>query len=303
MFVSVFFYVNAGKTSFEVNRVLIKSVIKEGESLNSTLKMTNLGEKKNFEIEILDLKNLISLNEKNFVLDGGESKETIVSFNSENSPPDVYAGSLIIKAEKEKKKIPIILEVQTLNQYFAINLDIDPKYKETQRSENLVFNVNFFNLKDSEMRSVEMEYKMINEFGETLISEKETLVVGSKSSVAKSILIPKGIKSGNYALAVTLKSRDSVSTSSYLFEVSGIKIPLGINLNVFHISVLVLLLAVVMIIIYIMYIYKSLRSFELGHELKTKMSALKNAYSQGFISKKSYKKGKSRIEYAKRKIK
>jgi len=60
MFVSVFFYVNAGKTSFEVNRVLIKSVIKEGESLNSTLKMTNLGEKKNFEIEILDKKSYIS---------------------------------------------------------------------------------------------------------------------------------------------------------------------------------------------------------------------------------------------------
>jgi len=46
---------------------------------------------------------------------------------------------------------------------------------------------------------------------------------------------------------------------------------------------------------------KALKSVEIDYKLKIKLGALKEAYEKGYISKESYKKGKSRIEYENKK--
>ena len=249
----LFYSANFSSSDFSVDKILIKSVIKEDERLNQSFSINNLGERDNFKIEMVDLENLVSLDKNDFYLDNGESEEISVSFLGENAVPEVYAGSLIIKTEKKTKTLPIILEVQSLDTYFAIRMDVDSKYKEVIKEEKITVGVNLFNLKDTETRSVDVEYKIITLEGETIFLEKENVAVGSKSAITKTVQIPKNTKTGNYIFASVLNFQNSTSTSSYLFEVSNrLVLSQIINEDVFQISILVLLFTIVSIIIYIL---------------------------------------------------
>ncbi|MEK6842717.1 MAG: hypothetical protein AABX84_02780, partial [Nanoarchaeota archaeon] len=195
--------------NFSVDKILIKSVIKEGEILNQSFIINNLKEGNNFKIEIIDLENLVSLSEKDFNLNSYESMKIFVSFLGENAIPGVYAGSLMIKTGKKTETLPVILEVQSLDPYFAVSMDVDSGYKEIRKGEKITAGVNFFNLKDTESHSVDVEYKIINSKGETIFLEKENIAVGSKSAVTKTAQIPKNSEEGDYVFATILNFQNS----------------------------------------------------------------------------------------------
>ncbi|MFH1325240.1 MAG: hypothetical protein ABIH49_00520 [archaeon] len=394
-FVYYNFYSKEDK-NFYVDHIFLKSVVKQNEDLTTSFKVINLNEAKDFTVEIIDLENLIFVGEKSFHLEIDESAEVKAIFNNTNIMPDVYVGSLKISGISEEI-IPVILEIQSKDPIFAINLDVSPKYKEVNRNGEITAGINFFNIKDTRNHQIEIVYKILNTKGEIINSETNTISVGSKSSVTKTIPIPKNTPSGNYVFAVVAKSEDRTSTSSYLFSVVERRIipPLS-EMNFFTLMVAVFLLIMVIIIIYIVNernklftelkrqhsseikfysenidqqkrellrkaktekqkkiilaefrgakdkvineikkqqkeqrselrkiknkknrktvekklrkwrreIYpKALKSAEISRELKLKLGALKEAYSEGYISRDSYKKGSSRIQSATRKIK
>jgi len=391
LLVSFFGYINykPNNSGFDVNRILIKSVVNEKDALNNVFKITNLNERKNFIIEINNLEKIISLSDNNFSLSVGESKEITSSLKS-NSLPGIYIGSLKIKGDKGEKIIPTVIEIQSPDPYFAINFDINPKYKDIQKKGEITSNINFYNLKDSGTHNVEINYLIISQNGESKFSEKENISLGSRYTLTKRINMPEKIISGNYIFAVILNFDGSISTSTFLFDISNQKVSLDfINPNLMQISIFVLLFLIIIIIIYILIerneilsklkrqqkselefyskgiekqkkislkkaesekergkifnefkdaknkiirkikdiqkkqvdelsklkekkdkkylenkvkkwrkeIYpKALKSVEISSELKRKLRALERAYSEGYISEESYKKGKSRIE-------
>ena len=247
------YYGNFSSTSdFTTDKILIKSIIKEGESLNSTFTIESQ-EKNDFNIEMTDLKNLISLSEESFSLDSNEAKEITITFIGENSSPDVYAGSLKIKSQNSEEIIPVILEIISLDPYFAINMDVDSKYREIKKGSNLVAGVNFFNLKNTETLSSDVEYKVINLDGEPIFKENENIAIGSKSTITKTVQIADNVKEGNYVFAAILKYQNSTSTASYFFTVSN-KFSAAdfLNEDIFIAAILVILFIIVGIIIYIL---------------------------------------------------
>ena len=247
------YYENFSSTlDFTTDKILIKSIIKEGESLNSTLAIESRSSN-DFEIEITDLENLISLSEENFHLDSNEAKEITITFVGENSNPGVYAGSLKIKSKDGEKTVPVILEVQDIDPHFAVSMDVDSKYKEIKKGSNLVAGINFFNLKNTETLSVEVEYKIINSEGKPVSSENENIAVGSKSTITKTMQIGENVKKGNYVFAAILKYQNSTSTASYFFTVSS-KFSASdfLNRDIFIAAILVILFIIVGIIIYIL---------------------------------------------------
>ena len=239
-------------SDFTTDKILIKSIIKEGEGLNSTLTIESLSEN-SFTIEVTDLKNLILLSEENFRLDSNEKKEIVITFIGENSKPGVYAGSLKIKSQDDEEIIPVILEVTSIDPYFALNMDVDSRHKEIKKGDNFVAGINFFNLKNTETLSADVEYKIINLNGESIFQENENVAIGSKSTITKTIQIADGIKEGNYVFATILNFQNSTSTASYFFTVSN-KFSASdfLNTNIFIAAILVILFIIVGIIIYIL---------------------------------------------------
>ncbi|RLG16089.1 hypothetical protein DRN69_01715 [Candidatus Pacearchaeota archaeon] len=395
----MFFSKEKKTESFSVNTVLLRSVIKEGEVLSTNFELTNLEEKRNFQINISkNLESLIYLSEKNFNLNKEESKDIEVVFNSSNYTAGVYVGSLIIKSGSEEKIIPVVLEVQTKGAYFSISLDVAPKYKEARKGEEIITEINFFNLKDTENHDVNVSYEIINLKGARVLSEGRIMNIGSKSSLTKNTFLPQKIKPGYYVFAVTLRFENFVTTSSYLFSINGEKTFSAVlsNPNFLPLIIFILLFIILFVILYIIYerrklflelkkrhkkelkLYaknidnqkkksldkaktekereKILREFkdakdkiireikkqqilqqeklkelskeknkkviqdkleewkkeiypraieaaEINQKLKAKLWALEKAYSEGYISKESYEKGKSRIKSANKKSK
>jgi len=384
------------KNSFNVNPVLLKSVIKQGEISSSNFKITNLKEEGNFQIDVIGLDNLTSLRENNFKLSNLDSKEIEIIFNGLDSAMGIYVGSLIVKDSLKEKAVPVILEIQSQEIIFAVNLDVGSKYKEIEKKGNTLTDVKFFNLKDTEMHSLEVEYVIKDINGKILVSETEIMTVGSKSSITKTISLPDNTESGKYVFGVTAKYENSVSTSSYLFDVVDKKKGILSDMNLFSSLVVIFLFVIIILIIYILYernklflalksqhgselkfysdnvekqkkeslakartvkekkkilnefnkakeeiineikkeqkkqktefkelrkskdkkaieqklqewkkgVYpKALEAAQIDQELKLKLMALERAYSEGYISKKSYRKGSSRIKSANRKIK
>src|SRR3990167_6905630 len=179
----IFLYSNYApkNATFDLNKVLLKSVINENEDFNTSFRMVNFGENRNFIIGVLDLENLVSPMEKTFSLDNYESKDVSVYFNGKNASPGVYVGSFEIKAEDEKKILPVIFEIQSFSPYFAINLDINSAYKEVATGKEMVANINFFNLKDVETHSADVEYRIVGMNGKVAASEKQNIIIDRKS--------------------------------------------------------------------------------------------------------------------------
>ncbi len=252
----IFLYSNYApkNATFDLNKVLLKSVINENEDLNTSFRVVNFGENRNFIINVLDLENLVSPMEKTFSLDNYESKDVLVYFNGKNASPEVYVGSFEIKAEDEKKILPVIFEIQSFSPYFAINLDINSAYKEVTPGKEMMANINFFNLKDVETHSADVEYRIVGMNGKVAASEKQNIIIGSKLSVQEIMKIPDELTQGNYVFAVILNFDGSISTSTYLFSVADKSVNFNfIGVDFFQIFILSILFLVTIIIIYILY--------------------------------------------------
>ena len=288
----LWFYVANFSSSEEISidKILIKSVIKEGEELNQSFSITNLGEKGSFNVNVFGLENLVSISEENFYLGNSESKEIWVSFLGENAKPGIYFGSINILEENGKKTIPTVLEVQTPNPYFAVSIDADSKYKEIKSGGKITAVVNFFNLKDAETHLVDVEYKIIGQNSEKVFAEKENIAVGSKSSITKIMQIPKNAENGNYVFTTTADFQNSTGTTSYFFTVSNkINFRNLISKDFFQISILILLFMIVFVIIYILMERKNILS-----KLKKQQK-----YELKFYTEKIEKQKKDLIERAK----
>ncbi|MEK6760697.1 MAG: hypothetical protein AABX93_02115 [Nanoarchaeota archaeon] len=393
----IFLYANYATTdgTFDLNKVLLKSVINEGESFNTSFRVVNFGENRNFTIGTRDLEGMVFPSNENFQLDNYESVDIPVFFDGKDVKPEVYVGSFEIKTENEMKILPIIFEIQSFSPYFAISLDINSIYKNVAPGKEITANVNFFNLKDTETHPVDVEYKIMGVDGEIVVSEKQKIIVGSKLSIQEIIKIPEDLKPGSYVLGVVINFDGSISTSTYLFSVVDKKINFDfINVDFFQIFILSTLFLITIIIIYILYernrlllrlrsdqkseiryyskgierqkhasmkkaastkerrkilhefndakekiigkikelqkdqrselkklrtkksedyvqkkigkwktevFPRALKSAEINGKLKKKLSVLEEAYNSGYISEEAYRKGKSRIEYHRKK--
>lgn len=238
---------------FKINSVFVKSVIKQGESSTNNVVITSyLNENFNAKLEGLD--SIASLSEENFKAVKGQAKELTITFSSEDEivKPGVYIGTLTVTAAKKQKKIPVILEVQSQDVLFAVNIDHSPDSKEVVKGEKVTTSVRLFNLYDTKTHEVEVHYAVKGLDNYDILSEKEIIVVGTELVTVKTITMPKDIALGYYVLTATTRFNDSIGTSSYLFSVVQNKNrpAAGFNINTFALVILVFLLLVVVLVIY-----------------------------------------------------
>lgn len=230
--------------------------MKEGEISSTAFRINNFGSTSDFEIVISGVEGKISLSEENFQIESGNQKEVKVYFNDTSLGPDVYVGSLIIKNSLGQLSVPVILEIQSRNPFFAVNIEVTPKYKEIGEGGETFSQINFFNLKDKEIHPATVNYEIIGLDGVVLSSETDDVVLGSQSSTAKNTQLPQEAIPGSYIYTVVLKSEGTTSTSSYIFDVVSKKtnLPFGLDINsFFSFIVIVILIFIFFLIIYILY--------------------------------------------------
>jgi len=209
--------------AIETSTILLKVSLNDGEEANRKIWVS--GDKGEISLEVLDIKG-VSLDRKNVRVDAGERAEVLVSFNSAGLNEGIYTGRLKI-SNREEKFIPLVLELESENVLFDINVDISPQYTEVSPGEKILAQIKVFDLVSGGTSegfgttTVDIEYMVLGLDGRVFSSEMENLVIDQKGSVTKTFMLPDDIPEGVYVFASVVSYGDSTGVSSKLFIVSS----------------------------------------------------------------------------------
>lgn len=304
-------------TDFAVDKTTLKIKLKQGETKKEVLSIKNTG------TSIFDVKAVLKELEKFKI--SPEASEVVTSLNpdeektiefvfkaSENEKPDIYLGKITFKSPSVEKEIAAIVEVDSAQPLFDVDVDILPESKKIFPGQELLLDVNLFNIRGFGRVDVSVEYSIKDLNGNLLAAEHETLAVETQAKFTRSLLVPSDLKPGTYVAVAKVTYGDSVGTSSALFEVNAKTIKLyAIEIKDYR-FILLLGGAAIFAVLFIFsarFAYlkkkfpktkeeeiKQLQSDEKGQKLKKELEALEKAYKSGLISEESYQKSRKRVE-------
>jgi hypothetical protein len=213
---------------FEIDQILLKVLVKSDEYIEKELRIMNVNDNpENISVEIEGVNELIQLKDRNFILKPGQTKVVrlnFTSFNSEESieqAPGVYIGKAIAKSARYSTEVPIVVEIESRNVLFDMNLNPVARDRRIAQGESTTFEIRVFNLKSIESYNVGMDFLVKDINGNTIVSERESVVVKTQASFFKTLKIPETLKAGNYVFVAQTSLGNSVGTSSYIFEVES----------------------------------------------------------------------------------
>lgn len=313
------------ETDFSVDKTNIRVALRQGETKKETLNIKNTG------TSIFDLTaNLNAL--KEFIISPAEGIITIpLNLNDEKSielvfkagenvKPDVYPGRIILKGPSVEKEVIAVVEVDSAQPLFDIDVDVLPDSKQVLPGQDILMEVNLFNVRGFGRVDVTVEFLIKSLDGEVLAAEEETVAVETQAKFTRALLIPSDLKPGTYVAFVKVNYGDSIGTSSDLFEVKAKTIKLyPIQLKDY--KTILLSAAIILIVgIFAFSAYRisyskkelpkakeatmeQLKAEDKAQKLRKELSALDDARKSGFISEESYQRDKKRIEDKLKKIK
>tara|TARA_Y100000034_G_C6889781_1_gene409141 strand:+ start:615 stop:1829 length:1215 start_codon:yes stop_codon:yes gene_type:complete len=266
----------------DVSSILLKVVVTQGDSVEKVIKVSN---EKGGEhtLRITGLEG-VSLGEDNFVLDKGEEREVSINFDSNSLDPGVYIGQIRIANNGEEVLLPIAFEVESVDVFFDMNLDIPPQYTVVSPGERISVKVTIFDLTGFQgagslgPTNIEVEYILSSVSGAILSSEEEGVVVDGRSQFTKTLFLPENIEEGGYFFSVIGRYKSSVGTSSQLLSVKDEGRSLGnffsgsdSNFLIFLVFMIILFLGIIFVFVYLIRsrdkMYSELRRYN-SHELR-----------------------------------
>ncbi|MBS3101204.1 hypothetical protein J4204_03655 [Candidatus Woesearchaeota archaeon] len=220
--------VKVQEPDFDVDQILLKVLIKSNEFIEKQIRVINIGSSQiAVSGRVIGLEDIVSINPASFSIKPGQTKIVSLNFSSFISgqgieqQPGVYVGKLAVNSEKATKEIPVVLEIETKNVLFDINLNPVAIERRIKQGAETTIEVRLFNLESIESENVDVEYFVKDMDGNTILTESETVVVKTQASFFKTISVPKNLKPGLYVFAAYIRLGSSVGTASYLFEVAG----------------------------------------------------------------------------------
>lgn len=207
--------------SFSINEDKIIVNLKQGETQEEKIIIKNTGEEKtSFLISVEKVKDLIKLSEEFFELNPGEEKEIIIDIIAKQSlTPDIYLGKLIIQNEGQEKEILLGIEIESKKALFDIKTEIPAKFKTLTKDEELIVEVELYNLGEIKNVDVVIEYYIKDKKGNELFFEHESLAIENRANFLKRISLPEGIKEGDYVLYTKVIYQGEVASASSWFSI------------------------------------------------------------------------------------
>jgi hypothetical protein len=172
-----------------------------------------------FVIQNPKLKEFITISETEFTLASKTSKTIVFSFTApEDIDPELYVGKIIITAEGIEKEILIALDIESFEALFDVKVEIPEKYRKVLPGKEVLASVNIINL-GLESTNTTIEYIIQDENGVVIVEDQETIEIGAKIGLVKSLFIPEATPSGQYVFYVKVSYEDKIASSSAMFQV------------------------------------------------------------------------------------
>ena len=143
---------------------------------------------------ILDIAKIL---DKEFTIKPGQTKIVEINFSSFDKEkgiehvPGVYIGKIIVESGSFKREIPIIAEIESKVVLFDSKLNPVSRDREILQGGQATIEVRLFNLQSIEATKVNMDYFVKDLNGNTIISERENVIVETQASFFKTLKIPQ----------------------------------------------------------------------------------------------------------------
>ena len=255
--------------SIDSDSLLLRVSLEKGEMVSKTLSITNSKdgidldvsgdvvlspEENNFLVRVRGVDG-VSLSENSFYLDVGEKKVLDITFDSKGLEEGVYIGSVFIKSDDRDRTLPVIFEVESKNKDFDLNLDLPVSYSKIRQGDEIVVNMDLFDLAFLGTTNTDLEYQISNIEGNVLILENENVVVSGKTRITKTIDFPEDVSPGEYVFSASITANGKEASSAFYFKISERGLDIfdgsGISLNTLLI-VLILSLVIIFLVIYLL---------------------------------------------------
>jgi len=192
----------------------IKLLLKNEENIEKKIKLVDLN--------LNDL--LIKTNYIEFYLKPGQSKEVTVTFYADKEKtPDLYIEKLLIVTEEYEKEISFHIEVESIGFLFDVRVEIPEEPSIFAPGEELIANVDFYNLGKQGEAEVNIEYVIKDEQENIIFGEKQILIIVPSVSLTKRLQLPNNIEEGDYIFYVTAEYDSKTAIASKWFKVSKTK--------------------------------------------------------------------------------
>ena len=217
--------------NFSTDQVLLKTLMKTGESTVKEIKVTNTDSQNgDVSVTFVSPQNIIDITESEFTLTSGQTKSIPVRFSTYNIGngnlmPGVYIGKINVVSNGDNKiqRIPVITEVESQDVTYDTTLSVAPKYSSIPAGSDLSFDVNVINLGGKAGDSVIMTYSILDLNSNSILpAQTETISLDSGTKFSKTIKLPSNLQKGTYVLAVTSEVDGITGTSTYIFESTGL---------------------------------------------------------------------------------
>ncbi len=230
--------------SFGVNSVLIKISLHQGETVVKTVTVSAITSG-SFEASVEELSG-VTLSSTRFSLNPSESKDLVLNVDGNTLEPGVYVGHILLKNTQEELKIPIVIEVESPDVFFDLNLDIPPQYSEVAPGSRFIVEIKIFDLTGFKAAGslgpspVTLNYELRGINGEILSIETENVIVDKQAQITKTFILPSTLREGDYFFTATARHKTSLgSASSFL----AVRSPLLSSSSLFTPEFIVLLVA------------------------------------------------------------
>ncbi len=237
--------------NFSVDKDIIKVKLRQGETILEYLEITNNGDDAlEFSLEVINgIKDYITLSERGFVLESGESKMITVAFTlAENGHVDVYSGRIVIRAGPVERHVIAIMEVRERAALFDIQVDLGDVPLIAYPGDQVSGNIYMYNFGDLQPVDVELFYSLRDFDGNDLLFNHETMAITQQKAVIRKIRIPNDIEPEFYLFYASLKYDNQTVTSSGLIRVLShdMRIEPFFDLTIIIIGIIIIIVAVVL---------------------------------------------------------
>ena len=244
-------------------------------------------------------------------------REISLSLNFLSNETGVFTGTLLIRSDSSVVKLPVVAEVETAEKLADIKIDASARFKEAFAGEQIAAQVSAYNF-IGEKKDFAVRYTILDMHNNKISEYEETISVLDKSEFVKSFELPAYLKEGDYILAAEVRYGNSAGTSSFLFNVAEEKRTTIAYLSDYRLYSIALILALVIFIFFFMN-YKKLKDIEnlrnptriykifkeretlenariAAKKLIRQQQILDGTFNSGYITERSYKIVKKRIQ-------
>ncbi len=232
--------------NFEVDKDLIKVLIKTGESKREVIRVINIGGTiLNISLDLGDLEEFMVVSEESFSLGLGETKIINIDiFAKEEEIPDAYTGRIIVKGNGITKIINVIIEVKERKPLFDVLTNV--RNKRVSPEHNVITDIKMINMGDLEHIDVLFYYAIKDFEGNVLTFKEESLFIEKELEIVRKLKVPENLSPGNYIFYSRVSYEEISATSTDVFTVT----------EKVKVSNLILFIIVILLIIILIYLLK-----------------------------------------------